>query len=266
MQKYVFRAFILFIILLFIPIYSYSWTSVTNWENGQLDGWTTWNSAGTATAGVTMSNPQPDKNTTTLRITTPSGTKSDSGLQIAGASRVFDSENEMWSKYYLYYPSEYTWHPIAEKISGWRWPSNSSNNMLLVWNYGALHMNPQLGWHPYVNYSSNTGYSPSQMKNHWYKFIEHVKMNTPGKNDGVYQLWVDDKLVMDYTNVPYRNIGDTSGFTKFMLLLVWGGQGGNITLGSDMYNYYGTSIVSSERLSYGGSIGPPSSPYNLVIK
>ena len=262
---------ILVLILLFIPSYSYSWTSITHWNSSNENGWYTWESAGTTTANITLTPAQPDGYPTTLRITTPAGMTSNAGQQIAGASIAFDSEDEMWAQYYVYYPSDYTWHPIAEKISGWDWPSNTTNNLLLVWGEENLLMAPQLGWTKYIEFTSNTGYNPYQTKNHWYKFKEYVKMNTAGQFNGVYQLWVDDRMVMNYSNVPYRNTGDKSGFTKFVELLVWGGQGGNITLRADMHQYRGTSVVSSQDIIYPQTGSNPTgykpmSPSNLIIK
>ncbi|MCA9195762.1 MAG: hypothetical protein KDB03_28530 [Planctomycetales bacterium] len=36
--------------------------------------------------------------------------------------------------------------------------------------------------------------------NRWYSVEQHVRLNTPGKNDGVLRAWVDDKLVLNQAN------------------------------------------------------------------
>jgi hypothetical protein len=253
------KRLIFILAVLLLPLSAHAGTNT--WATGNLDGWYTWESWGTADMNITLSPAQPDGNTKTLRITTPAGTTSDSGQQIAGATKLIDpTENELWHQFYLYYPDEYTFHPVAEKISAFDWPSNSNHNMLLVWQYGMLTMAPQLAWYGYVEFTPNSGHGPYQETGHWYKFVEHVVMNTAGVADGVYQLWVDDVLVMNYSNVPYRNTGDTEGFDAVKQLLVWGGQGGGITLDADMYQYRGTTIVSTDPIGGGGSDTNPPYP------
>ncbi|MTK63615.1 MAG: hypothetical protein F8N15_03575 [Methanobacterium sp.] len=40
----------------------------------------------------------------------------------------------------------------------------------------------------------------------WYAIEERVKLNEPGKKDGILQVWIDDSLVLDRTNVLYRTV------------------------------------------------------------
>jgi hypothetical protein len=42
----------------------------------------------------------------------------------------------------------------------------------------------------------------------WYCIEQYVKMNTPGKNDGVLRGWVDGKLAFEKTDVRMRDIPD----------------------------------------------------------
>jgi hypothetical protein len=41
--------------------------------------------------------------------------------------------------------------------------------------------------------------------NRWYAVEQHVKLNTPGKNDGVLRAWVDGQLVFERTNLRFRD-------------------------------------------------------------
>jgi len=216
---------------------------------------------------IVLSPAQPDGNTYTNRIVTPAGISSDQGLQIAGMSYSFTDEQEMWRQFYIYYPSNYTFHPIAEKICGWHFHTNTNENTQLVWEYGTFSWGPGNEWWPETNYPTYPGNVPAQQTGVWYTFREHVKMNTVGQNNGVYEMWVavgNGPLAKVYniTNVGYKYIGDDPswGFGGLREYLVWGGQGGGITLTEDMYSYYGTSIVGNENFSYGGGgdITPPS--------
>jgi len=42
--------------------------------------------------------------------------------------------------------------------------------------------------------------------NRWYLIEQHVKLNTPGKADGVLQAWVDGQLAFEKTDVRFRAV------------------------------------------------------------
>ncbi len=42
-------------------------------------------------------------------------------------------------------------------------------------------------------------------KNQWYSIEQYVKLNTPGKADGVMKAWVDGHLVLNKTDIQYRS-------------------------------------------------------------
>ena len=44
--------------------------------------------------------------------------------------------------------------------------------------------------------------------NRWYCIEQYVKMNTPGKNDGILRGWVDGKLAFEKTDVRMRDVPD----------------------------------------------------------
>ncbi len=41
--------------------------------------------------------------------------------------------------------------------------------------------------------------------NRWYAVEQYLKLNTPGIKDGVMRAWINGKLVMDKTNIRFRN-------------------------------------------------------------
>lgn len=43
----------------------------------------------------------------------------------------------------------------------------------------------------------------------WYAIEERVKLNEPGKKDGILQIWVNDALVLDRDDVIYRTIDNS---------------------------------------------------------
>lgn len=54
----------------------------------------------------------------------------------------------------------------------------------------------------------NLGPSGLLQKNRWYSIEQRVRMNSPGKADGVLQAWVDGRLVFERMNLRYRDVPD----------------------------------------------------------
>jgi hypothetical protein len=44
--------------------------------------------------------------------------------------------------------------------------------------------------------------------NRWYAIEQHVKLNTPGKNNGVLRAWVDGRLVFERTDLRFRDTAE----------------------------------------------------------
>lgn len=42
--------------------------------------------------------------------------------------------------------------------------------------------------------------------NRWYAIEQHVKLNTPGKNDGLFEAWIDGQLVSRRDNLRFRDV------------------------------------------------------------
>lgn len=52
--------------------------------------------------------------------------------------------------------------------------------------------------------SQNTANKPQFQAGQWDQLKMRIKPNTPGKNDGIAQLWVNGQLTMDYKDIPMR--------------------------------------------------------------
>ncbi len=52
----------------------------------------------------------------------------------------------------------------------------------------------------------------------WYCIQGHVRMNTPGENDGVLQAWVDGKRVFSRTDLAFRRATEGAGSSKPVML------------------------------------------------
>ena len=259
------------LLLLLLPSSASAWTTSTNWTPPLSGGWYTWNAYSVAEAGITYEVPQPNGSTTTMRVTVSAG--STGGQQYGGATVHFPAEaDEVWSQFYVLYSSNYQWHTVGDKFSGWGCDTGGCGNMMELWYYGSPSMFQQYAtsemrngvW----NWLPNQSYSPTRQRNHWYTIKEHLKMNTPGAFDGVYEMWVDGQLVMSHSNVGYRPAGETNGFTKFRHVVVWGGGSGQPATPEDQYVYYGNSIVSTSPITDGqpDDVTPPYTDTNTPAK
>lgn len=64
--------------------------------------------------------------------------------------------------------------------------------------------------------TQNTANRPQLRPGQWDQLKLRMKPNTPGKNDGIIQLWVNGQLTMDYKNVPMR---ENTSFNPNVLIM-----------------------------------------------
>lgn len=51
----------------------------------------------------------------------------------------------------------------------------------------------------------NLGPTGRLLKNRWYAVEQYVKMNTPGKPDGIFRVWIDGEIAFSKEDVHWRN-------------------------------------------------------------
>lgn len=60
---------------------------------------------------------------------------------------------------------------------------------------------------PYgVNWGWNLGPTGALEKNRWYSVEQFLRLNTPGKHDGVLRAWVDGRLVFEKDGLRFRDV------------------------------------------------------------
>jgi MYXO-CTERM domain-containing protein len=55
------------------------------------------------------------------------------------------------------------------------------------------------------NWEWNLGYDGHIARGRWYAIEQYVRMNTPGEHDGILRAWVNGRLVMEKTDILFRN-------------------------------------------------------------
>jgi hypothetical protein len=58
----------------------------------------------------------------------------------------------------------------------------------------------------------------------WYNIKERVKLNTGSNKNGVLQLWVDDRMVIDRSNIPWMNESPTRRIDLVYIQTFFGGS------------------------------------------
>lgn len=69
-------------------------------------------------------------------------------------------------------------------------------------------------WH---NYWQNVGTPVVLTPGTWNKVKFRLRLNTSGLSDGIFQLWVNDVLKCDYSNMNYRGTYTTKGWNHLMM-------------------------------------------------
>lgn len=98
----------------------------------------------------------------------------------------------------------------------------------------------------------STQFIDDSLKGKWVKFQFHIKTATSANNDGVIQMWIDDKLVMDSQTVPLYPAGGVDNFLRNGYIMGWSNSGFDQT----SYTYIDDFQISDTYI--GGN--PPSAP------
>jgi len=89
----------------------------------------------------------------------------------------------------------------------------------------------------------------------WYLVEQRVRLNTPGRSDGIMQLWIDEKLVVERTNINFRGWNIDAGITRIQLEVYANSPRGATV---DASRYISHLVVSTEYI--GPATFVPSSP------
>ncbi len=167
-------------------------------------------------------------------------------------------------EFYHKYSSNFSWHPIANKIVYFYSDGNRDSRAVFIVEYGDLRFDVYGTNMDLVQYNTNTGIPKLGV---WYKYTIHTKVNSsPGSHDGILQVWINDVLKINRSDVMYFGPGTTvTGWKDIDLAAAYGGSGGPNPVVS--YSYYDDFIISATPIS--GSNKPsgiPNAPIKLQIQ
>lgn len=211
-----------------------------------------------------------------LRVTIPKDENLGLDLAFSFKEELGAEPEELYFRYYLRFAEN--WRPTVDGgklpgmsgtygVSGWggrksdgntgwsmrgqfyRQPedANPMSALTTIGTY-AYHSDTQDNWGdawPWTDSSAGL-----LERNRWYCIEQYVRLNTPGKLDGVLKGWVDGVLAFERTNVRYRNT------PRLKIEKVWMNiyHGGKATASSDLQLFIDNVVIARQY------IGPMMTP------
>lgn len=135
--------------------------------------------------------------------------------------------DEVFVQYFVLFSSVTSWPSISTKISkleSWpvAWANNTNKNFYLTTEINSSgqfistvnRIKDNIG---YISYIQNQGTPVSVVPNKWHKIKIRVKVNTPGAENGVIQMWIDDVLTTSYEDIVFCTTDAGYGWNNFAL-------------------------------------------------
>jgi hypothetical protein len=181
--------------------------------------------------------------THSLRYTYPAGFES--GYAPDTVWLTFPHEDELWIQFYFKLSDNWEWNPIIQKLVYFRCGDpelERTNHMMGIgyWvEHAAIFGTQFRDTHDSIPFpGGDMSLLPTDT---WHKVVLHMKINTPGKYNGIGQIWLNDKLIVDASNILWIEKEDSGGFHTFQLEPIYGGGGPSVK--EEMYIYYDDFIM-----------------------
>lgn len=195
-----------------------------------------------------------------LRVKVPKDGNLGSNLRFAFARRLGKEPEEIRFRYYLRLADD--WNP---DLQGGKMPGASGTYNRAGW--GGRPVNGRDGWsarglfgrfqngetplgfycyHVDMQGKYGSGWVWDRERlgylknNRWYAVEQHIKLNTPGRNDGEMRAWIDGQLAFEKTDVRMRDVPDLK------IEMVWFNvyQGGTKPAPSDDHLYIDNVVIA----------------------
>jgi len=144
-----------------------------------------------------------------------------------------DKINEIYYRYYHKFEKGFTGMPqkmarikVQEETQGWdgalgiyQWVNNK---ILCADKRTYLYGDKRFQWLPVAR--STLDFSEPANIGRWICIEVRIKLNTPGKSDGIIQYWADGEQILLDTGLPLGNEADSKGLNMVMWDCYWAGQ------------------------------------------
>ena len=124
--------------------------------------------------------------------------------------------DELYIRWYEYWSPGWVWASTAQKIAILNpAPETGGPNFYVnvMWGNGQLVVAMQYmadSNYEGVNFYQNRGTALTFQSGMWYCIEAQAKLNTPGRADGLFRVWIDDELKLEYVNRALRGPTPTS--------------------------------------------------------
>lgn len=174
----------------------------------------------------------------------------------------FPSRDEIWGRAYFKLSAGYAFHPYEQKLI-FIW-GDTFNFYISI---GSWTDHKMFGCWQGTGSTYRNSSGPEIKSGVWYKVDFHMKMNSgAGVKDGIFQLWLNDALVLDFSNVPYRGAGKgpDAGFGAMAFTPVYGGDSTPVPQNQSIW-FDGAQIAAEPLGPAPSPAKPPAPPVRLRI-
>jgi hypothetical protein len=195
-----------------------------------------------------------------LRVFYPKGSYSDSAIpgKVQWILKLPKRHNELYFAYDVKFDRDFDFVKSGKLPGFVGGKHNSGGNKpngydgwsaRVVWLRGGeigqyiYHPDQPDKWGQVFKYSAQ-GRSVLIERGRWYRIINRIVMNTPMKQDGIVQAWMDGKLVLDLRNLRFRDI-DSIGIDSFYFSTFFGGDDITWAASKDEYIYFDSFLITS---------------------
>jgi hypothetical protein len=84
---------------------------------------------------------------------------------------------------------------------------------------------------------------------HWYTVEHHILMNTPGKNNGLIEAWLDGEKVLEIPRLRFRDV-NTFAIDKFLFSTFFGGSDSTWATSKDEFVFFDDFIISTSAVKH----------------
>lgn len=192
-----------------------------------------------------------------LRVRIPKGGNLGCNLRYQFAKRTGSEPEEIYFRYHLRFANDWDAEEQGGKLpgisgtygrAGWGGrPVNGKDGWSARGSFGRRRDGETaVGFYTYhVDMKGKYGsvWEWDRLKNNrWYAIEQYLKLNTPGKNDGVMRAWIDGKLAFEKTDVRFRDVSDLK------IEMVWMNvyQGGTKPAASEEHLYIDDVVISTQ--------------------
>jgi hypothetical protein len=172
---------------------------------------------------------------------------------------------EIWLRFYSKFSSGLVWPNRSQKMAIFNLTNGVDNErryQVYVYvtpsgRYAVDHSD--IGNWQFYGLSQNVGAPVGPRGDEWDKIKLYVRLNSPGRSDGIVRMWVNDELKLQHTNVPIR-ASSSYGMNKLIL----SNSATQLTV-STGYQWWDSWSLSATDPDGGGGTTLPAVPTNVRI-